>query len=225
MSINRPTKEEFFELAQKGNLIPVYRQIVADMETPVSTFLKVRKGKYSYLLESVEGGERIARYSFLGCEPSLIFKSNKKTIEIIKGNKKKTFRTKDDPISEIKKIMSQYKFVSIEGLPRFCGGLVGYMGYDMVRFFEDIPDDNPDKLHLPDSVFMLTDTILIFDHIDHLIKIVCNVHVKEGTTKKKLSKIYDNAMKRLDIITKRLNRRLEHEKTRRRKNVTKFKSN
>lgn len=200
----KPTKEEFIKLAESGNLIPVYKEIVADLETPVSTFLKTEKGEYSYLLESVEGGEKIARYSFLGCEPSLVFKSKGSNIEIIKRNTKKRFQTKEDPISEIKRLLGSYKFVKVEGLPRFCGGLVGYMGYDMVRFFEEIPDENPDKLKLPDSIFILTDTILIFDHIDHVIKIVCNVSLKEGMSKKRLSKAYDDAVKKIDGIIKRL---------------------
>ena len=223
----KPTKEEFIELAKQGNLIPIDREIVADLETPVSTVLKIDKGDYSYLLESVEGGERIARYSFLGCEPSLVFRSRGSNIEIVKGKSKKRFRTKEDPISEIKNLITPYKFVNVEGLPRFCGGLVGYIGYDMVRFFEDIPDKNPDKLKLPDSVFILTDTILIFDHIDHVIKVVCNVSLKEGLSKDKLSKAYDAAVKKIDTIIKRLRKplRLKERKRRSRSKPKPFKSN
>ena len=222
----KPSREEFIELAEKGNLIPVYKEIVADLETPVSTFLKIEKGNYSYLLESVEGGEKIARYSFLGCDPSLVFKSKGANIEIIKKGSKKKFKTKNDPLYEIKKILEPYKLVDVEGLPRFCGGLVGYMGYDMVRFFEKIPDNNPDKLKMADSVFMLTDTILIFDHIDHVIKVVCNVHLKEGLSKKKLSKSYNDAVKRIDHIIKRFRRPLAPKnKKRRNAKKSKFKSN
>ena len=137
----KPTKEEFIELAKKGNIIPIYKEIIADLETPVSTFLKTEKGRYSYLLESVEGGEKIARYSFLGSDPYLVIKSRGKSIEITKGNTKKRFQTKEDPLREIEKLMQAYRYVNVEGLPRFCGGLVGYIGYDMVRFFEDIPDE------------------------------------------------------------------------------------
>lgn len=222
----RPTIEEFIELAKQGNLIPIYKEVVADLETPVSTFLKIEKGDYSYLLESVEGGEKIARYSFLGCEPSLVFKSRGKNIEIIKGKTKKRFQTKLDPLHEIKRLLDSYRFVKVEGLPRFCGGLVGYMGYDMVRFFEDIPDKNPDKLKLPDSIFILTDTILIFDHIDHLIKVVCNVNIKEGISKKDLSRVYDGAVKKIEKSIKRFKRPLPFPKRKRYKKKTKaFKSN
>ncbi|MEE8359645.1 MAG: anthranilate synthase component I [Candidatus Omnitrophota bacterium] len=222
----KPTKEEFIELAKNGNLIPVYREIVADLETPVSTFLKVNKSDYAYLLESIEGGVKIARYSFLGCDPSVVIKTKGDNIEIIKGKKKRRFKAKEDPLSEIKKLISPYRFVSVEGLPRFCGGLVGYIGYDMVRYFEDIPDENRDNLKLPDSIFMLTDTILIFDHIDHVIKVVCNVSVKDGISKKRLSKAYDNATKRVDRIIKRLRQPLKRgpKKNKRKKHIP-FKSN
>jgi anthranilate synthase component 1 len=226
MGMHKPTKEEFIELAKKGNLIPVYKEIVADLETPVSTFLKVDRNDYSYLLESVEGGVKIARYSFLGCDPSLVIKTRNNNIEIIKGKKKKIYTTKDDPLNEVKKIISSYKFVDVEGLPRFCGGLVGYIGYDMVRYFEDIPDDNVDRLKLPDTTFMLTDTILIFDHIDHIIKVVCNVHIKDGMPQKKLSKAYNRATKRIESIIARLKHPLHiKKKTRRRKKARPFKSN
>ncbi len=223
----KPTKEEFIELAKQGNLIPVYKEIVADLETPVSTFMKIDRGSYSYLLESVEGGEKIARYSFLGCEPSLVFKSKGANIEIIRGKSKKKFRVKCDPLKEIAKLIAPYKFVAVEGLPRFCGGLVGYMGYDMVRFFEDLPDENPDKLKLPDSIFMLTDTMLIFDHIDHVIKIICNVGIKESISAEKLSRVYDSAVKRIEVIAKRIRRPLllKAKKRRRRKKPGSFKSN
>lgn len=222
----RPTREEFIELAKQGNLIPVYEEIVADLETPVSTFLKVDHSDYSYLLESVEGGVNIARYSFLGGDPSLVIKTDGLSVETLRKGHKKRYRTKEGPLSEIKKAIADYKFVPVEGLPRFCGGLVGFIGYDMVRFFEDIPDDNKDTLKLPDSVFMLTDTIYIFDHIDHVIKVVCNVHVKEGSSKKKLSRAYDAAEKRIEGMVKKLRRPLKAQSKKvKRKARPGFKSN
>ncbi len=203
-----PTKKEFIKLAEKGNLIPVYKEIAADLETPVSSFLKIAKGDYCYLLESIEGEEKIARFSFLGSNPSLVFKSKGRDIEITEQNKVKSYKTKSDPLAEIKKFMGQFKFVKTEGLPRFCGGLVGYIGYDMVRFFEDIPDKNPDDLNIPDSIFVLTDTLLIFDHIMHKIKIVSNAHVKGNP-----SEVYDDAVGKIDVITKMLaeQKRIESE--------------
>jgi len=172
-----PSKKEFIKLAKKGNLIPVYREILADFETPLSAFRKIDRSNYSFLLESVEGGERLARYSMLGSNPSLVFSSKGNKITIKEGNDIKSFVTGSDPIEELKNIFKRYRFVGVKGLPRFCGGFVGFLGYDMVRFIEDLPDKNKDDLKLPDSVFMLTDTLLIFDHVDHKIKIVSNVHV------------------------------------------------
>lgn len=190
-----PSKKEFIQLAKKGNLIPVYREILADFETPLSAFGKIDKSSYSFLLESVEGGERLARYSMLGSDPSLIFSNKGNKVTIKEGSNIKSFITGSDPIEELKKIFKRYKFVSVRGLPRFCGGFVGFMGYDMVRFIEDLPDKNKDDLKLPDSVFMLTDTLLIFDHVDHKIKIVSNVHVSgdAGTA-------YGKAVKKIDKI-------------------------
>ena len=190
-----PKKNEFIKLAKKGNLIPVYREIMADFETPLSSFSKIDGGKFSYLLESIEGGERIARFSFLGSNPSLIFKSKGKRITLIEGVKKKTYVAKDGPLKEIKKIMSKFSYVPVKGLPRFSGGLVGYIGYDTVRFFEKIPDTNKDDLRLPDCLFALTDTILIFDHVDRKIKVVSNAFVNKNA-----SSSYDHAVEKIEKI-------------------------
>ncbi len=190
-----PGKEEFISLAKKGNLIPVYREILTDFETPLSAFTKIDKSNYSFLLESVEGGERLGRYSMLGSDPSLIFSSKGNRITLTEGKVSSSFITKTDPIEELKSILNRYRFVNVKGLPRFCGGLVGYLGYDMVRFIEDLPDKNPDDLKVPDSVFMLTDTLLIFDHVDHKIKVVSNVHVKDDA-----SAAYEKGVKKIDNI-------------------------
>ncbi len=196
-----PNKKEFKKLARKGNLIPVYKEISADVETPVSCFLNIDDGKHSYLLESVAGGEKIARYSFLGSNPSVVFKSKGRQIEIETKLATKKFTTTKDPLFEIKRVMQEYKFVPVKGLPRFCGGFVGYIGYDMVRFFENIPDKNPDDLNLPDAIFMLTDTILIFDHVSHKIKVVSNAHIPKG---KNAESVYAEAIEKIDTLIYRL---------------------
>ncbi|MFC1631964.1 anthranilate synthase component I [Candidatus Omnitrophota bacterium] len=198
-----PSQKEFVQKAKQGNLIPVYKELLADLETPVSAFLKVDRGEYSYLLESVEGSEKVARYSFLGSGPSLIFKSKGEDVELIRGKKVKRFKSAD-PLAEIKQLMQQYRFVPVEGLPRFCGGLVGFIGYEMVRFFEKIPDANPDNLNLPDCLFMLTDTILIFDHTNHLIKIINNVHLPDGASKAQVLRAYAKARAKIDRIAQQI---------------------
>jgi len=199
-----PSLKEFLKLAKKGNVIPVYKEINADLDTPVSAFLKIEKSDYAFLLESVEGQEKIARFSFLGSDPSLVFRSKGSKIEIINPHKGSVdrFITAESPLEEIKKIMKGFKAVKISGLPRFYGGLVGFMGYDMVRFFEEIPDDNPDDLRLPDAVFVLTDTILIFDHVNHTIKIVANVMLPRNKklSQAEIAKMYNRAVKKIDSI-------------------------
>lgn len=186
-------------MTKKGNLIPVYRDILTDFETPLSVFTKIDKGKYSFLLESVEGGERLARYSILASDPSLIFSCKGRKVTLTEGRISSNYTAKKDPIDELKDILNRYRFVAVPGLPRFCGGLVGYFGYDMVRFIENLPDRNKDDLNLPDALFMLTDTILIFDHVDRKIKIVSNVHVNGPA-----GACYDNAVKKIDKIVNHL---------------------
>ncbi|MFH1189978.1 MAG: anthranilate synthase component I [Candidatus Omnitrophota bacterium] len=193
-----PDKKEFIELAKTGNLIPVYREILADFETPLSAFSKIDRGAYSFLLESVEGGEHIARYSFLGSSPSVVFSSKGGKVRIREGARVRTIET-DDPLKEMRDLLARYKVVRVKGLPRFTGGLVGFLGYDMVRFMEGIPDKNRDALRTPDSVFMLTDTILIFDHVDHKIKVVSNAYVSGSA-----GRAYDEAVGKIDSIVKRL---------------------
>ena len=152
-----PSEKEFVKLAKKGNAIPVYAEVGADLETPVSAFLKIAKGPYGFLLESVEQGERLGRYSFLGSSPR----------RILQG-----MADKADPFKKLKDTLKAFRFVKVEGLPRFCGGLVGYLGYDIVRLIEDLPDPSKDRKEFPDYFFMLIDHFLIFDHLKRSMKAV-----------------------------------------------------
>jgi anthranilate synthase component 1 len=209
-----PDKKEFLNLTKRGNLIPVYKEILADLETPVSAFMKIDKGDYSYLLESVEGQEKTARFSFLGSNPSLVCRIRPDGAEIQESGKKRRFEKTRKPLSVLKRILSRYKFVEIKQLPRFCGGLVGFMGYDMIRFFETIPDENEDPLGVDDAVFMLTDTILIFDHIDHKIKVVSNAYVSENAGRRQKEMVYKRAVKKIDSIVRSLKKPLKTQKNR-----------
>ena len=200
-----PTKDEFVRRSQSGNLVPVYREILADMETPVSAYRKIARGKYSFLLESVEGGERLARYSFLGTDPFLVFKSKGRDVQIVKGWRADKHRLEDgrDPLDILKGLLAEYKWVDDPDLPRFSGGAVGYIGYDAVRFFENLPDSTTDDLDVPDSYFVFTNILLIFDHVKHRIKVVCTPEVGSdpGTT-------YDLACEKIDEMVNRLRRPL-----------------
>lgn len=194
-----PDFEQFKKLSDRGNLIPVYREFVADMETPVSAFKKIDSSQFAFLLESVEGGEKIARYSFLGSNPDIIFSSRGRDISVTKKGKEETYSVEGNPLDELKKLMDQYRVVEVEGLPRFFGGAVGYISYDIIQYIEDVPQLNPDDLELPELLFMITDTILIFDHVKHTIKVVSNAHVEDGA-----EKAYAEATKKIDSIVSML---------------------
>ncbi|MCD6232450.1 anthranilate synthase component I [Candidatus Aerophobetes bacterium] len=198
-----PEEKEFRKLSRKGNLIPVYREILSDMETPVSAFKKLDKGGFSYLLESVERGEILGRYSFLGTSPSLIFMSKKRGIKIIKKGETKNLVMEDDPLKFLRRIMNKFTVVTLSTLPLFSGGMVGYIGYDVIRFWEDIPEKNPDELNLPDSFFTLSDTFLIFDHLKHKIKIVSYAFLDE---KRSVLASYKEAKEKIDKIITKLKR-------------------
>lgn len=195
-----PTLEEFKEKAKTGNTVPVYRPILADMETPVSAFYKLMPDNYAFLLESVEGGETVARYSFLGSQPSVLFQSkgHHVTIEYLAKGEKAS-KEYEDPLKALEEVMQHYQPVSVEGLPQFHGGAVGYMSYDMVRFVEELPDDNEDELQLPDCFFMIAETILIFDHVNHQIKVVANAHI-DGD----VDAAYTDAVAKIDALVEKL---------------------
>ena len=201
--MNYPNEQDFLRLSQKGNLIPVYRNILGDLDTPVSAFYKVaHRARYSFLLESVEGEEKIARYSFFAKDPELVIRSKDKTMEVIrleKGKKRKETLTLDDtPLKPIREIVKKYRFVGVPGLPRFCGGLVGYLGYDTVRFFEHLPDKPRDDLKLPDALLMLAKDLIIFDHLNHRFQIVACVHVELKASRSVKLRAYRDALKRID---------------------------
>jgi anthranilate synthase component I len=181
LSFCKPDRAEFMRLARKYNLIPVTREVQADLETPASCFLKLADPEHSFLLESVEGGEKLARFSFIGLSPSCTFESKGRHVKIARAGKKaETFQTKTDPLAELEKLLKSFRQAPVGELPPFSGGAVGYMGYDVVRFFEKVSDKNKDPYGIPDSFFMLTDTLLAFDHVQKKIKVVCNVHLEPG---------------------------------------------
>ncbi len=176
-----PSLDEFRAVATPGALVPVYREILADLETPVSAYMKIAQGQsHAFLLESVEQAGSLGQYSFIGANPSIIFRAKGTAVTVIRGGDEENY-TSENPLHELRKIMADYQPVEMAGLPEFHGGAVGYLSYDQVRFFETLPDENPDTLNLPDLYFVITDTMLLFDHVNNLIKIVSNVHVDDNT--------------------------------------------
>ncbi len=203
-----PSFDEFTRKAEDGNLIPVYREILADMETPVSAFRKIDLGEHAFLLESVEGGEKWGRYSFLSSNPSLVFKAKGSTAEVITEAGIQSHAIEKDVLEPLKAILTRYRPVRTDDLPRFYGGMVGFLAYDVVRQFERLPAMTKDDLDLPDALFLLPDTLLIFDNLSHRIKVVSNVLVPEATPRR-LREAYDAAARKIDGMIEALRRPLD----------------
>ncbi|BBA70819.1 anthranilate synthase component I [Geobacter sulfurreducens] len=195
-----PDVDTFRALGARGNLIPVCREIMADMDTPVSAFRKLDDGRYAFLLESIEGGEKWARYTFLGASPSTVIRSRGTTVEIITNGETRSVTT-DDPLGFVRDFLARFRPVEIPGLPRFFGGAVGYLGYDMVRHFERLPTDKPAVIGAWDSCFLITDTIVIFDNMRQKITVVSNAHLDEGVS---VEAAYADAVARIEGIIARL---------------------
>ncbi len=200
-AIYSPDLRTFTQLAGQGSLIPVYREIMADMDTPVTAFKKIDDGRYSFLLESIEGGEKWARYTFLGSSPTTIVRSRGKLVELLTEGKETERIETDDPLSVVRDLLSRYRPVEIAGLPRFFGGAVGYMGYDMVRHFEALPTEKPALIGAWDSLFVITDTIIIFDTVAQKIKVVSNAHL-DGENSPEAA--YDEAGAKIEALIRRL---------------------
>jgi anthranilate synthase component 1 len=196
-----PSRSEFLELAGKGNLIPVYTEFVADYETPVSVFEKIDDGSRSFLLESAESNDHVGRFSFLGSSPRIYFENRGQNIRIEENGQVLEFETATDPLAELRKLLNRYTFVDLPGLPPFVGGAVGYIGYDVVRFFEPtVTPPPPDQLEIPDSVFMITDTFLVFDHRFRRLKIFATAFVDASGPEA----AYDAASDKIAAILRRL---------------------
>ena len=195
-----PDVETFTSLAREGNIIPVYREILADMETPVSAMAKIDDGAYAYLMESVEGGEQWARYSFLGTGAFLVVKGDHQGIRVVQGDTVTPYPANSTPLEALRSIMSQYRPAVVEGLPRFYGGAVGYLAYDVAHQLDEIPEREKPRLDQPSFVFLLTDTVLIFDNIAKTIKVVTCMQ----TSGKDLARAYRDAVDRISAMIERL---------------------
>ncbi|MDR1190924.1 MAG: anthranilate synthase component I [Verrucomicrobiales bacterium] len=200
------TKEQFIELAKRGNLIPVYREMVADLETPVSAFIKLDTGSHTFLLESAEGVERFGRYSFVGSDPHIIFSQRGRRVTVSAGGVAREFDTDQDPLVELKKLMDKYQAVAVPDLPLFSGGAVGWLSYEAIRYFEPtVPRAANDDLQLPDAYFIVSDTLLIFDHLTRRLRIVANAHVTGSP-----AAAYDAAVQKIAAIENKLRGPISH---------------
>jgi anthranilate synthase component 1 len=195
-----PDFSTFQRLSTQGNIIPIYREIMGDMETPVLAYKKLQGREPSYLLESVEGGEKWGRYSFLGLNPSLTLKVQRKTVTIKERGETKTYGDITDPFQIIRAVMQRYQAVDSPDLPRFYGGLVGYLSYDMVRYIERLPDTSP-RDDTPEAILVLADNLLIFDNVRHTIKVVALVQI---TPESSLKELYQRGVDGITAIIERL---------------------
>jgi anthranilate synthase component I len=201
--------EEFRSLAKKANVIPLYKNILCDTETPVSALLKLKK-KPALLLESVVGGEKWARYSFICIDPSMTITGRGKKIGISNGRDSVNV-TADDPLTIVREILGQFRPMEMPELPRFSGGFVGYLAYDVVRAFEQLPYRKKPGVDVPDTLLMLFDTILIFDNLKQTLSILTNVHTGDDITlrgkvlfpakkKRDLKALYREAGKKIELV-------------------------
>jgi anthranilate synthase component 1 len=197
--MHTPSFEDFQKLAAKGNVVPVYRQLLGDVLTPVSAFAKIASGPHAFLLESVVGGEKIGRYSFLGTDPFCIFKATRNHVTITEKGAT-VEKDVENPLDELRKLIGRYKTAPVPGLPRLSAGAVGYFAYDVVRYEENLPNAPPDTLGLPDIYLMFFNTMVIFDNVTKTLKVV---HAPDlnGTT---VRAAYDKALSVIRDLCERL---------------------
>ena len=196
-----PAFSEFKQLAQEGNLIPVYQEFLADTETPVSAYLKLKDDSHSYLLESADGGKRWGRYSFIGCQPYLRVISHDSCMEIYEDHQKKVLNPVENPLDVLRNLSAKFKPVTLKDLPPFQGGLVGFFNYDLIRKWEQLPDILPaDRMH-PEAVFIACRLLIIFDHFTHMIKVVAFAHLGKDAD---LKTAYDRACREVAQTTVKL---------------------
>jgi anthranilate synthase component 1 len=199
-----PDRAAFMDLARRGRLAFVYREVLADSHTPVSAFARLGRGPYSFLLESVVGGEKWAAYSFLGVRPRAVFRARGNVVEVLRpeGNDFVVAERREeaDPFGALSAMLAELTPAVPPGLPRFFGGAVGFLGYDAVRWFERLPSRAPDELGLPDACFALTDTVVIFDNLRGTIKVVASVDVGAGDA----NRAYDDGCARVEAVIAKL---------------------
>ena len=224
-----PTQDEFINFATQGNLIPVMRRILADLETPLSAYRKIRGAGESFLFESVEGGEHIGRYSFVGCNPRAVIKQTGDRVEVIENGKvvesfivangeagfqpakpdrQDACPTVRDGLEVIERMMKKYRAVAVPGLPRFTGGAVGFIGYEFIHDVEPVVPRPPhDKLKMPVMYFLVADQLLIFDRVQQTITILVNAILDDAENS---AEAYENATSEIDRIVSLLEQPSEH---------------
>jgi anthranilate synthase component 1 len=201
----KPSLSEFENMAQQGNLISVYREFLADTETPVSAYLKLKDDSYSYLLESADGGKQWGRYSFIGCKPYIRAVSRDGGMEIWQADKLEILKDVDNPLDILRDLSATFKPVTVEDLPPFQGGLVGYVNYDLARKWERLAEGSPIDRGIPEAIFAACRNLIVFDHLTHMIKVVTFSHL---TGKVNLKQTYSQACGEVAKIVEKLQHNL-----------------
>ena len=195
---------EFLARARPG-MVPVTRQVVLDGDTPVSAFAKLHRGRFGFLLESLEGGEKWARYTFLSTDPREVYRYRGRTAERWTSREGWKLAAEDvAPLEHLGATLRRHPAVTVPGLPRFTGGAVGFIGYDVVRTLERLPDSPPDDRGLPDAVLMIADTVLVLDNLYNRATVIANVEVREGMQPAELEQLYREAAAKIGDWLERL---------------------
>ena len=192
----QPSFKEFCRLAKDGNVIPVYQELLMDLETPLSFFKRLERNDYAFLLESVEGSERWARFSFLGTRPYRIFKARGNRVEVIDNGKKKV-SVSETPLECLAELLAGWRPVSVPGLPPFFGGALGYVAYDAVTQLHEIANEKKDPLQVAEIFFVFVQTLVAFDNLKHTIKVIDNARIDAETS---LRQAYDEAAARVQKV-------------------------
>src|SRR5437868_3286484 len=207
-----PSLEEFQKLAAQGNLIPVTRRLLADIETPLSAYRKIRGAGESFLFESVEGGEHLGRYSFVGCNPRAVIRQTGNRVDLLENGKVVETHTVGsgvrDGLEVVERAMKKYRAVPVPGLPRFTGGAVGFIGYEFIHDVEPVVPRPPrDDLGTPTMCFLIADQLLIFDRVAQTITVLVNAVLEDAATPEEA---YENALAEIDRIISLLEQPIEH---------------
>lgn len=215
-----PTRDEFLKLAKLGNCIPVSRRLLADFETPLSAYRKLRGSGESFLFESVEGGEHLGRYSFIGCNPRAVVRQNGDRVEVLQdGRVREQYRVGRggegdakwvrDGLEVVERVVAQYRPVEVPGVPRFSGGAVGFIGYEWIHDVEPVvPRPAKDELGTPTLYYLIADQILVFDRVSQTLQVIVNAIVEPGA---RVEDYYDDAVSEIERLVELLKQPSEYE--------------
>jgi len=196
-----PARSDFERMASRANTVPLYTQLLSDQLTPVSAFNRMAAdADHAFLLESVIGGEKVARYSFIAVDPTVVFEATGTDYVVTPTDGPPQASATADPLAALEDLLRSYRAHHLPELPRFVGGAVGYASYDAARYYEHLPKAPTDDRGLPDLLFGIYDTMIIFDHVQKLIKVVAHVHVdRDG-----VDRGYEDARRRIERVVENL---------------------